>query len=212
MFAARHMVSRRTAFTVAAVSITATAVTMAYCAGEEKKKKGPKDHKIVVVGGGTAGLGVAAMLRNEGMKDITIKDAAEKHYYQPLWTLVEAGLKSNTESEKPLQQLIPKGVHWVKHAVTTFHPDTNQVTLDDGSIIDYDYLIVAGGLQINWNKIPGLEEGLAKPDSGVVSIYNYHHSAKTWQTFNALKQTAKRMLFTVPVGLIKCAGAPPKIM
>jgi sulfide:quinone oxidoreductase len=217
MFTASRL-TRRTLLTATAVSVTAAATTLATMANNDAatatapKKKGTHDQKIVVVGGGTAGLGVAAMLRNEGMKDITIIEPKDKHYYQPLWTLVGAGIKSNTDSEQNLKELIPKGVQWMQTSVTTFNPENNKVTLEDGSEVDYDYLIVAGGIQIDWKKIPGLVEGLSKPDSGVVSIYDYHYSAKTWETFNAIKQSAKRMIFTVPVGLIKCAGAPQKIM
>lgn len=42
----------------------------------------------MIVGGGTAGIGVAAMLQNEGMKNVTIVEPSHVHYYQPLWTLV----------------------------------------------------------------------------------------------------------------------------
>jgi alanine dehydrogenase len=47
-----------------------------------------RPEKVVVVGGGTAGIGVAAMLQNEGMKNVTIVEPNQTHYYQPLWTLV----------------------------------------------------------------------------------------------------------------------------
>ena len=42
---------------------------------------------IVIVGGGTAGIGVAAMLRNAGFTNITVVEPSWYHYYQPLWTL-----------------------------------------------------------------------------------------------------------------------------
>jgi glycine/D-amino acid oxidase-like deaminating enzyme len=48
-------------------------------------------HKIVIVGGGSAGISVAARLLNAGEKDVAVIDPAEVHYYQPLWTLVGGG-------------------------------------------------------------------------------------------------------------------------
>ena len=48
-------------------------------------------HKILIIGGGTAGLTVAARLRRAGESDVAIIEPSEKHFYQPLWTLVGAG-------------------------------------------------------------------------------------------------------------------------
>jgi sulfide:quinone oxidoreductase len=72
-----------------------------------KKNKSKNKQKIVIVGGGTAGIGVAAMLRNEGMTDIIVIEPKKVHYYQPLWTLVGGGVKSNTESVKTMSEVVP---------------------------------------------------------------------------------------------------------
>lgn len=84
--------------------------------------------------------------------------------------------------------------------------------MDDGSKVDYDYLVVAAGMQTNWDKIPGLVEGLEKEDSGVVSIYDYRYAEKTWKAFQAVKNKPSTYLFTFSPTTLKCAGAPQKIM
>jgi sulfide:quinone oxidoreductase len=62
--------------------------------------------------------------------------------------------------------------------------------MEDGSRINYDYLVVAAGIQIDWGNIPGLPEGLSKDDSGVVSIYDYNGAGKTHRTFeNVIKNS-----------------------
>ena len=49
--------------------------------------------KIIIVGGGNAGLSVAAqLLQKDKNLQISIIDPSEKHYYQPAWTLVGAGI------------------------------------------------------------------------------------------------------------------------
>jgi sulfide:quinone oxidoreductase len=48
-------------------------------------------HRIVIVGGGSAGISVAARLRRAGQADVAVIDPAATHYYQPLWTLVGGG-------------------------------------------------------------------------------------------------------------------------
>lgn len=60
-------------------------------------------YKIVIVGGGTAGITVAAQLlrKNNKLKgDIAIIDPADYHYYQPLWTLVGAGVSKLDSTRK----------------------------------------------------------------------------------------------------------------
>ena len=49
-------------------------------------------HDVVIVGGGTAGISVAARLRRAGVADVAVVEPADLHYYQPLLTLVGAGL------------------------------------------------------------------------------------------------------------------------
>lgn len=211
MFAARSFYQRT--FTVAvASSITLCSLSPESYAAPVKDDL--QNRRVVVVGGGTGGLGVAAQLHNAGVKNVTIIEPKSVHYYQPLWTLVGGGIKDKKESVKDMKDVVPKGVQWIQQSVNTFQPDNNQITLQDGSKVEYDYLIVAAGLQINWNKISGLVEGLEKPDSGVVSIYDFKYCDKTFQAFEKMKNDplSKKMIFTVPVGLIKCAGAPQKIM
>merc|ERR1712137_633648 len=81
---------------------------------------------------------------------------------------------------------------------------------DDGSLLKYDYLVVAAGIQVDWNRVEGLVDALESDTSGVVSIYDYKYAPKAWKTFNAVENG--RLLFTMPNTTIKCAGAPQKIM
>lgn len=48
-------------------------------------------HKVVIVGGGSGGIFVAARLRRAGLDDVTIIEPSRSHYYQPLFTLVGGG-------------------------------------------------------------------------------------------------------------------------
>ena len=167
-------------------------------------------HQIVVVGAGSAGLTVAAMLLNKNSSlDICIIDKAEKHYYQPLWTLVGAGVFPKEETERDQADYIPSGATWIKDFVASFDPDNNKLTTQDGTEVEYDYLVVTAGIQINWDAIPGLKESVGKPGSGVVSNYSYDTVDSTWDTIKSLKKGTA--LFTHPSTPIKCGGAPLKI-
>ena len=48
-------------------------------------------HQILILGGGTAGITVAARLLRKGYTDVAIIEPSESHFYQPLWTLVGGG-------------------------------------------------------------------------------------------------------------------------
>jgi len=93
--------------------------------------------------------------------------------------------------------------------VKTFDPDNNSVTLNSGESHSYDVLVVTAGIQINWDKIPGLKESVGKAGTGVVSNYSYDTVESTFENIKALKKGTA--LFTHPATPIKCGGAPIKI-
>lgn len=166
-------------------------------------------HKILVVGGGNAGISVAAqLLRRQHNLDIAIIEPSDKHYYQPAWTLVGAGVFDPRKTVRSESSVIPKGAIWIRQSVKSFEPDQNMVTLNNGDKVGYQYLIVAPGIQLNWNEIKGLEETLGK--NGVTSNYLYHLAPYTWECLKNFK--GGNALFTNPNTPVKCGGAPHKIM
>lgn len=166
-------------------------------------------HDVVIVGGGAAGLATAASLLNRKRNlDVVIVDPAEKHYYQPGWTLVGGGVFQPEETERDMAALIPSGAKWKQAAVASFQPDQNAVMLDNGEELTYDALVVAPGLKLNWAAVQGLEETLGS--NGVTSNYRYDLAPYTWQLVQSTDKG--RALFTQPPMPIKCAGAPQKAM
>ncbi|MCS6978346.1 MAG: NAD(P)/FAD-dependent oxidoreductase [Gemmatales bacterium] len=166
-------------------------------------------HQIVIVGGGTAGITVAARLRRaEANLDLAIIEPSDKHYYQPLWTLVGGGVFPKETSVRPESDYIPDKATWIRSSVATFEPSNNVVVLSDGRRIGYDWLVVAAGIRIEWDKIAGLPEALGK--GGVCSNYSYQHVDYTWECIRNFR--GGQALFTMPNTAVKCGGAPQKIM
>lgn len=168
-------------------------------------------YSIVIVGAGTAGISVAARLVRISKKlkgQIAIIDPQTKHYYQPLWTLVGGGAAKKEESERDLASLIPAGVDLIGDAVTEFRPNQNTLLTKQGTIVSYDYLVAAAGLQIDWDGVKGLKDAVGK--NGVCSNYSYHTVDSTWENIRNFK--GGTAIFTHPDSPVKCGGAPQKIM
>ena len=165
-------------------------------------------HNVLVVGGGSAGITVAARLRNAGVADVAIVEPSESHWYQPLWTLVGGGVFPLEHTRRAQADVVPPGATWIKDTVATFQPDLNQVTLGTGGVVSYDQLVVCPGIQLDWKKIDGLEGNLGT--NGIVSNYRADLAPKTWDALRSFR--GGNAVFTFPPVPIKCAGAPQKIM
>jgi len=171
---------------------------------------GDKHHQVVIVGGGAGGITAAASLRRRGPAslDIAIVEPAEKHWYQPAFTLVGGGVTRLEETVRDEAAMIPAGVNWIQDAVTAFEPDANAVLTAAGKRITYDWLIVCPGLELNWDAVAGLRETLGR--NGVCSNYSPEHVEYTWQCVQGLGKGARAVFTQAPLPF-KCPGAPQKI-
>ena len=164
---------------------------------------------IVVIGGGSAGIGLlASLLKRDPHLNIILIEPSDQHCYQPAWTLVGGGAYDLQKTRRPLADVLPNGVSWVQAAVSEVLPDEQTLVLDNGQRVTWDNLIVCPGLRLAWEKIEGLQDTLGQ--HGVTSNYSYEHAAYTWQLVQQLK--GGKALFTQPAMPIKCAGAPQKAM
>ena len=167
------------------------------------------NYEIVIIGGGAAGIGVAAsILKRDPTLSIAIVEPSENHYYQPAWTLVGGGAFDVKKTVRSMKSVIPRSATWIKASAEKLQPELNQVLLSNGKSVKYQQLIVCPGLRLAWEKIEGLVDTLGK--NGVTSNYRYDLSPYTWELVSNFKQG--KVIFTQPAMPIKCAGAPQKAM
>lgn len=170
---------------------------------------GASSFQVVIVGGGAAGISVAARLRKQlPAGAVAVVDPSTKHWYQPLWTLVGGGVCNKEITERDEASVIPNGVEWLRDAVASFDVDGAAVVLASGRRVTYKALVVCPGIQLDWHKVEGLAGNVGK--HGICSNYAYDTVQATWPTIQSV--TGGKALFTHPATPIKCGGAPQKIM
>ncbi|MCH9740005.1 MAG: FAD-dependent oxidoreductase [Epsilonproteobacteria bacterium] len=102
--------------------------------------------KVLVLGGGFAGVEAAIYLRKQGM-DTTVVSDRDYFYIYPTSIWIPTGEASKADVSVPLDQLAQKhGFKLIIDAVTTLEAQAKKVTLQSGRVLDeFDYIVVAMG-------------------------------------------------------------------
>ena len=169
--------------------------------------------RVVILGGGAAGMAMANRLsrRLDGAR-ISLVEPREIHHYQPGWTLVASGVWKPEKTMRPNARFVPGGVDWVRQPAAGIDASNRRVKLGDGSSLDYDYLVVATGLQLNYHLIDGMSPELVGTH-GIGSVYaSIDGATRTREAIDAwIAQGSGKGLFTAAPTPVKCAGAPLKM-
>ncbi len=119
------------------------------------------NERIVILGGGTGGT-LAANRLNKSLGDgasITVVDENDRHIYQPGLLFVPFGLTHAEDIVRPRSRQLHRGVHYHQSAIDHVDIETDRVHLADGTVLDYDALIVATGARL----VPEETDGLLGP-------------------------------------------------
>jgi NADH dehydrogenase len=114
-------------------------------AGMEARRDRP--HRVVIVGGGFAGLYAARDLGKQESVEVTVIDRRNYHLFQPLLYQVATGALSPGDIAQPLRAILRrnKNTRVLLGEADALDPVARRVTLNDGGTVDYDTLVVATG-------------------------------------------------------------------
>lgn len=167
--------------------------------------------KIVIIGGGAAGISMASRLKRKLQSpDITLIDPSDRQYYQPGFTLIGGGVYTIDDVWKPQADCMPQDVKWVKDRVTLVHPTQNRVQTAKSGTIAYDFLVVCPGVKYDWSRIEGITHATIGAGNAH-TIYDPKGCQLTWKAMKEFSEKGGKGVFCDTFTKHKCGGAPKKI-
>ena len=113
--------------------------------------------KVIVIGGGFAGATAARFLQREGISVTLVEPNA--HYIScPFSNAVLAGLRDLSQQTFTYDALSAQGITISRQAATQIDAQARRVTLTDGTVLPYDRLVMAPGIDLNFVGLPGYDE------------------------------------------------------
>lgn len=116
--------------------------------------------KVVIIGGGFAGINAAFVLSKSSELSVTLVDKTNHHLFQPLlYQVATAGL-SPADIAAPIRSVVEskRNIKVILAHVDLIKPEDGRIFLDNGSDLDYDYLIVATGAKHSYFGHPEWED------------------------------------------------------
>ena len=141
---------------------------------------------IIIIGAGLGGMPMAyemrELLRNGDR--LTVVSNQSRFHFVPSNPWVAVDWRQRQDIELELAPLLSrKGIALVQCGARRVHPERNQVELEDGSSLDYDFLIIATGPRLAFDEIEGLG-----PQGHTQSICHVDHAqqaSESWKSFVA---------------------------
>lgn len=158
-------------------------------------------HLVVVVGGGNAGISLAAKLVRGGCPDIALVEPEHVHHYRPLLSYVAGGAAGLDDLRRPQVEVVPRGVHWYPDRVTGVDAARSVVRLAGGEELSYGDLVLCPGSEVDWDAVPGLRDAVATPHAS--TSYLPEHAPRAWRMLSGL--TSGRAVFVVSDRHVPCS-------
>ena len=140
---------------------------------------------IVVLGAGTGGMAGAYEIREALSKkehQITLINEREEFQFVPSNPWVGVGWRDEKETTIPIKKYVNrKGIDFIAARVDEIKAADNQLLLNTGDTVDYDYLVIATGPDLAFDQIPG-----AGPEGFTQSVCTLSHAKSCYENFKQL--------------------------
>lgn len=119
--------------------------------------------RLIVVGGGFGGATAARRLKQlQPTASVTLIEPNRTYTACPFSNLVIAGERAMSEQVFTYDRIASEGVELVHQIAVSVDSAARTVTLEDGSILGYDRLILSPGIEFRWNALEGYDEAAAE--------------------------------------------------
>lgn len=145
---------------------------------------------VAIIGANIGGLPAAYEIQEILQKDtpgdhkVTVLSNTPDFSFVPSNPWVAVGWRKRADVgfslEGPLQN---KGIEFIHSAVTEIKPDDNQLKLENGETVDYDYLVIATGPALAFHEVEGLG-----PEGFTESVCTIGHAEKAWEGWQEFVQ------------------------
>ncbi|UCV04698.1 NAD(P)/FAD-dependent oxidoreductase [Dechloromonas denitrificans] len=141
---------------------------------------------IIIVGSGLGGMTMAFEMRADARPGdrITVVSNNPKFHFVPSNPWVAVDWRKREDIEVEVGPVLEKrNIDFIPVGVKRLHPERNQLELDDGRFLDYDFLILSTGPKLAFDEIEGFG-----PQGHTQSICHVDHAVtaeKSWQDFVA---------------------------
>lgn len=165
-------------------------------------------HRMVVVGGGFAGLTLARTLAKESRCEVTLIDKNEHQVYTPwLYEIVAGGMNKSSDYIKklttgariPLRSICKRlQIRFRQGEVSELRKDAKEIRFTDGLTLSYDTLIIACGVRADDFGIPGVREN-------VIMIKSLEDAVRAQEAVRAVVHEA---VSGKPQTIVVCGAGP----
>jgi sulfide:quinone oxidoreductase len=140
--------------------------------------------RIVVLGAGIGGMPAAYELRKRLGRghEVTLVGASTLFQFTPSNPWVAVGWRTPDQVTVPIRPHVErKGIRFIADRAEIVEPEASRLRLRDGTVLDYDYLVVATGPKLAFDEVPGLG-----PEGHTVSICTTPHAEEAWSDYQRL--------------------------